>query len=464
MTNHKVGRSCRWPVSAWLLGHLRPVRRRHGRHAAGWIDRRSGRGSHDCPCDRLVRAGRPAPDQARRSSADPLATGGVGQAAIAIARSVGAEIFATAGSDERRELLRSWGIKHVYDSRSTEFAAEIRRDTDGYGVDIVLNSVTGAAQRAAWSCWRSADGSSRSESATSMATPAGLVPVPQEPVVLRGRPGAALGHQSRRQSRVAEQGVRADRERQSADARGHRYPLAEAATAIREMSGARHTGKLIHGCPHREGAGRRPAAERDALPCGRCIRDNRWSRWSQVVPGGEDGRSRVWPDRSERAVRAEVGGGRGHRTDSQRRNRDRGGARRYRRAGHGSPIDRSGNGLGSGIARRPARGRPGRRRHTGQHHRSAHRPGLGPEGAGCMESASGDRRAAARLVLLVLVRRGAGRLTRPGCVSAANSWSTRSPTGGARRTCPRRPSRGCLERDRKRPGDGRADRQRNRAG
>ncbi len=40
------------------------------------------------------------------------------------------------------------GIEHVYDSRSTEFADQIRRDTDGYGVDIVLNSVTGAAQRA----------------------------------------------------------------------------------------------------------------------------------------------------------------------------------------------------------------------------------------------------------------------------------------------------------------------------
>ena len=75
-------------------------------------------------------------------------TGGVGQAAIAIARAAGAEIFATAGSDERRQLLRDWGIEHVYDSRSTEFADQIRRDTNGYGVDIVLNSVTGAAQRA----------------------------------------------------------------------------------------------------------------------------------------------------------------------------------------------------------------------------------------------------------------------------------------------------------------------------
>ena len=40
------------------------------------------------------------------------------------------------------------GIDHVYDSRSTDFAELIRRDTDGYGVDIVLNSLTGAAQRA----------------------------------------------------------------------------------------------------------------------------------------------------------------------------------------------------------------------------------------------------------------------------------------------------------------------------
>src|SRR5262249_59306633 len=75
-------------------------------------------------------------------------TGGVGQAAIAIARAAGAEIFATAGSEQRRQLLREMGIQHVYDSRSVEFADQIRRDTEGYGVDIVLNSVIGAAQRA----------------------------------------------------------------------------------------------------------------------------------------------------------------------------------------------------------------------------------------------------------------------------------------------------------------------------
>ena len=49
-------------------------------------------------------------------------TGGVGQAAIAIARAAGAEIYATAGSPQRRQLLRDMGIEHVYDSRSIEFA------------------------------------------------------------------------------------------------------------------------------------------------------------------------------------------------------------------------------------------------------------------------------------------------------------------------------------------------------
>ena len=76
------------------------------------------------------------------------ATGGVGQAAVAMAKAAGAEIFATAGSAEKREMLHAMGIEHVYDSRSTEFAELIRKDTDGYGVDVVLNSLPGAAQQA----------------------------------------------------------------------------------------------------------------------------------------------------------------------------------------------------------------------------------------------------------------------------------------------------------------------------
>lgn len=71
--------------------------------------------------------------------------GGVGLAAIQIARHIGAEIFATAGSDAKREILRSLGVKHVYSSRSTAFADEILADTNREGVDVVLNSLPGEA-------------------------------------------------------------------------------------------------------------------------------------------------------------------------------------------------------------------------------------------------------------------------------------------------------------------------------
>ena len=73
------------------------------------------------------------------------ATGGVGLAAIQIAKAAGAEIFATAGSDTKRSYLRKLGVRHIFDSRSTAFADEIRRIARGRGVDLILNSLAGEA-------------------------------------------------------------------------------------------------------------------------------------------------------------------------------------------------------------------------------------------------------------------------------------------------------------------------------
>jgi acyl transferase domain-containing protein/acetylornithine/succinyldiaminopimelate/putrescine aminotransferase/predicted amino acid dehydrogenase/NADPH-dependent curcumin reductase CurA/NADP-dependent 3-hydroxy acid dehydrogenase YdfG/acyl carrier protein len=73
------------------------------------------------------------------------AAGGVGLAAVQVAQSLGAEIFATAGSDRKREYLKTLGIKHVMDSRSLDFADEVMKITDGEGVDVVLNSLSGDA-------------------------------------------------------------------------------------------------------------------------------------------------------------------------------------------------------------------------------------------------------------------------------------------------------------------------------
>jgi len=75
------------------------------------------------------------------------AAGGVGIAAVQFARHLGAEVFATAGSEEKREFVTLLGADHVFDSRNLAFADQILAVTDGEGVDVVLNSLAGEAIR-----------------------------------------------------------------------------------------------------------------------------------------------------------------------------------------------------------------------------------------------------------------------------------------------------------------------------
>ena len=70
------------------------------------------------------------------------AAGGVGQAAIQLAQEAGAEIFATA-STGKWDYLKSLGVKHIMNSRNLDFAEEIDRFTNGEGIDIILNSLSG---------------------------------------------------------------------------------------------------------------------------------------------------------------------------------------------------------------------------------------------------------------------------------------------------------------------------------
>ena len=70
------------------------------------------------------------------------ATGGVGQAAIQIAQAAGAIVFATA-SQGKWQILKDMGVKHIFDSRTTDFEQAINALTDSEGVDLVLNSLRG---------------------------------------------------------------------------------------------------------------------------------------------------------------------------------------------------------------------------------------------------------------------------------------------------------------------------------
>ncbi|GGM26017.1 type I polyketide synthase [Micromonospora yangpuensis] len=71
------------------------------------------------------------------------AAGGVGLAAVRLARWLGAQVYATAGSEQRREFLRGEGVAGISDSRSIAFVDDIRSATGGEGVDVVVNSLPG---------------------------------------------------------------------------------------------------------------------------------------------------------------------------------------------------------------------------------------------------------------------------------------------------------------------------------
>jgi len=73
------------------------------------------------------------------------AGGGVGLAAIQYAKHCGAVVIATAGSEVKRSFLRLAGADHVLDSRDLAFSSAVREITDGQGVDVVLNSLSGEA-------------------------------------------------------------------------------------------------------------------------------------------------------------------------------------------------------------------------------------------------------------------------------------------------------------------------------
>jgi len=83
------------------------------------------------------------------------AAGGVGQAAIMLAQTCGAEIFATVGSiDKKQHIVKEYGIPedHIFNSRDTSFGPAIRQVTGGKGVDVVLNSLGGEFLRESWDC------------------------------------------------------------------------------------------------------------------------------------------------------------------------------------------------------------------------------------------------------------------------------------------------------------------------
>jgi len=86
----------------------------------------------------LVNCGRVA---ARESVLIHAAAGGVGSAAVQLARALGAQVFATAGSPAKCDFVRALAADFVVDYRAADFADVIARETNGRGVDLILDFV-----------------------------------------------------------------------------------------------------------------------------------------------------------------------------------------------------------------------------------------------------------------------------------------------------------------------------------
>ena len=170
--------------------------------------------------------------------------GGLGLAAIELARAAGAEVIATA-SAPKRPFLRSIGVEHVFDSRTTDFGTQVLDATGGTGVDVIVNSLTGEGFiEASLSCL--AEGGHFVELARrdiwtademAAARPDAGYTIIELDVVKRDEPERAGAILRRLVERMAAGEI---------EPLVHcRWPLAETSAAMEFMQSARHIGKIV---------------------------------------------------------------------------------------------------------------------------------------------------------------------------------------------------------------------------
>jgi acyl transferase domain-containing protein/NADPH:quinone reductase-like Zn-dependent oxidoreductase/SAM-dependent methyltransferase/NADP-dependent 3-hydroxy acid dehydrogenase YdfG/acyl carrier protein len=169
------------------------------------------------------------------------ASGGVGQAAIQIARLAGARIVATA-SPGKWPALKALGVEHIYSSRDPGFAAELVRDVGG--VDVVLNALSGEFVAASFACLKPGG----------RFVEMGIKDVWSAERAARERPDARflpldLLRNPARIGRTLQAlaPLFADGRLRPAAPRVH--PLHEARTALRTLQRAQHVGKLVLAVP-----------------------------------------------------------------------------------------------------------------------------------------------------------------------------------------------------------------------
>jgi acyl transferase domain-containing protein/NADPH:quinone reductase-like Zn-dependent oxidoreductase/thioesterase domain-containing protein/acyl carrier protein len=200
------------------------------------------------------------------------AAGGVGLAAVQLARAAGAEVFATAGNPGKCAYLRELGIEHVMNSRSSDFAREVLERTDGRGVHIVLNSLSGDQIRAGLSVVR----------AGGHFIELGKIGIWDAPQVTASRPDLSYSivaldsmfqENPARVCSLLREVMEGFATRRLDTSPVQAFPITEAVQAFRFMAQAKHIGKLVISLP--------ATSQRVASPAPRVRRDATY-----VITGG----------------------------------------------------------------------------------------------------------------------------------------------------------------------------------
>ncbi len=175
------------------------------------------------------------------------AAGGVGQLLVQRVRSRGGTVVATAGGAEKCETVRALGAEHVIDYRAVDdLAAEVRRLTDGRGVDVVYDGVGKDTFDASLASLRPRGMLVLFGGASGQVPPFDIQRLNKAGSLFLTRPslGAHLATREELESRAGEVlGAVADGSLQVAV--GGRYPLAEAASAYDDLENRRTQGKLL---------------------------------------------------------------------------------------------------------------------------------------------------------------------------------------------------------------------------
>jgi NADPH2:quinone reductase len=174
------------------------------------------------------------------------AAGGVGQLLVQMAKMLGAEVIATAGSDDKAQIAKDRGADHVINYSKQDFVAETKRITGGKGVHVVYDGVGKTTFEPGLDVLRPRGYMVLFGGASGAVPPFDLIKLSQKGSLFVTRPtlGHYIAQRDELEWRAREVMDWVSSGKLKLDA-GHKYKLSDAAQAHRDLEGRKTTGKVL---------------------------------------------------------------------------------------------------------------------------------------------------------------------------------------------------------------------------